>query len=390
MPPIRIKKFSNEITKGIARDNNVHMLYHIHRRQEDFNNNHKINPTSVPSIPTVSLPHGSISLTLVTTSTINATPAAGTDIDTATPIASATDTDTEATATDIGDLLPTDPSTPKIPKIPFPSIPPSITTPITSDIPTTATPIQTQNPLSSSFSITSTTTATTTTTSPFQPIPSSGSPNDTKSNNLHVWMFSILAVAILIMILTVLALIYKKRKGKRNTLHSINAGDITDKDKENSSKSNSLTSSINSISSSFKIKKGKIVPGDIHVSSPPVPSIVEEKPHMPTLKRTQTTVSAFQELVDLTDDEHFNLRQSTSSGIYTIASRLSSTPTYVNYDAEEGSSSNVTNVIPLNQERIDTIIPHSNADSGGGGLTRTFASATIPFDTSNNEDNNNQ
>ncbi|CAB4429897.1 unnamed protein product [Rhizophagus irregularis] len=138
MPPIRIKKFSNEITKGIARDNNVHMLYHIHRRQEDFNNNHKINPTSVPSIPTVSLPHGPISLTLVTTSTINATPAAGTDIDTATPIASATDTDTEATATDIGDLLPTDPSTPKIPKIPFPSIPPSITTPITSDIPTTA------------------------------------------------------------------------------------------------------------------------------------------------------------------------------------------------------------------------------------------------------------
>ncbi|CAG8451075.1 15426_t:CDS:2 [Rhizophagus irregularis] len=266
MPPIRIKKFSNEITKGIARDNNVHMLYHIHRRQEDFNNNHKINPTSVPSIPTVSLPHGSISLTL--------------------------------------------------------------------------------------------------------PIPSSGSPNDTKSNNLHVWMFSILAVAILIMILTVLALIYKKRKGKRNTLHSINAGDITDKDKENSSKSNSLTSSINSISSSFKIKKGKIVPGDIHVSSPPVPSIVEEKPHMPTLKRTQTTVSAFQELVDLTDDEHFNLRKSTSSGIYTIASRLSSTPTYVNYDAEEGSSSNVTNVIPLNQERIDTIIPHSNADSGGGDISQ--------------------
>ncbi|RGB43583.1 hypothetical protein C1646_661322 [Rhizophagus diaphanus] len=388
MPPIRIKKFSNEITKGIARGNNVH----IHRRQEDFNNNHKVNPTPVPSIPTISLPHGSISLTLVTTSTINATPTAtdiGTDIDTATPIASATDTDTEATATDISDLLPTDPSTPKIPKIPFPSIPPSITTPITSDIPTTATPMQTQNPLSSSFSITSTsiTTATTTTTSPFQPIPSSGSPNDTKSNNLHVWMFSILAVAILIMILTVLALIYKKRKGKRNTLHSINAGDITDKDKENSSKSNSLTSSINSISSSFKIKKGKIVPGDIHVSSPPVPSIVEEKPHMPTLKRTPTTVSAFQELVDLTDDEHFNLRQSTSSGIYTIASRLSSTPTYVNYDAEEGSSSNVTNVIPLNQERIDTIIPRSNADSGGG-LTRTFASATIPFDTSNNEDNN--
>lgn len=372
------------------------MLYNIHRRQEDFTNNHKVNPTSVSSIPTISLPHGPISLTLVTTSTImdsGATPTAtdinatGTDIDTATPIASATDTDTEATATDISDPLPTDPSTPKIPKIPFPSIPPSITTPITSDIPTTATPIQTQNPLSPSFSTTSTTTATTTT--PFQPLPSSGSSNDTKSNNLHVWMFSILAIAILIMILTVLALIYKKRKGKRNTLHNINAGDITDKDKENSSKSNSLTSSINSISSSFKIKKGKIVPGDIHVSSPPVPNVVEEKLHMPTLKRTPTTVSAFQELVDLTDDEHFNLRQSTSSGIYTIASRLSSTPTYVNYDAEEGTSSNVTNVIPLRQERIDTIIPHSNAD-GGGGLTRTFASATIPFDNSNNEDNNNQ
>jgi hypothetical protein len=395
-------------SKSITRGNNVHKLYHIHRRQEEIKQNtnkHKANPTSISSIPTVTLEDGPVSLTLTTTTTVNtesATPiasdisvtdtatdisATGTDADTATPIATdigAIDTETAtatATATDIGAPIPTDTSAPEIP---LPSTPPTITTPI--DTLTAVAPIQTQNPLSSPSSIFPSTTSITSTTSPFQPIPSSGSSNNTKSNKLHVLMFSILAVSIFIMILTVLVLIYKKRKGKRNTLHNINAADITDKDKENGSKSNSLTSSINSISSSLKRKKGKIVPLEINIGgSPPAPTVLnnkddEEKPQMPTLKRTPTTVSAFQELVDLTDDEHFKLRQSTSSGIYTIASRLSSTPTYVNYDAEEGTSSNAVNAIPLHQERIDTIIPYSSADSDNP--IRTF---TFPSDTSNND-----
>ncbi|GBB99364.1 hypothetical protein RclHR1_00350020 [Rhizophagus clarus] len=359
MPPIRIREFSNEIIKGIVRGNNVHMFYHIHRRQE---------PIPVSSIQTVTLPHGPISLTLVTTSTVNdSTP-------TATPIA--TDISATNTATDISAPIPADTSTPKIPNIPSPSIPPTITTPIKPEPVTTVAPIQTiqtQNPLSPPSSILPSTTSTilsTTTSSPNEPIPGPDLPdNNTKSNNLNAWMFSTLAVLLLMMIITFLALIFRKRKRKRDSSHSTNSGDISDKDKESSSEPNSLTSSINSISSSLKKKKGKVVPADINVGSPPVPAIInnkddEEKPQMPTLKRTPTTVSAFQELVDLTDDEHFNLRQSTSSGIYTIASRVSSTPTYVNYDAEEGTSSNAISVIPLHQERIETIIPHSSADNG--------------------------
>ncbi|RIA83983.1 hypothetical protein C1645_785131 [Glomus cerebriforme] len=408
MPPIRINKFSNETT-SIARNNNVinisnsKRLYRRNSEQkEDITNNNKLNPTPVSSIPTITISPGPVSFTLITSATptdISAT-TIDTDInstDTATNINATPNTDIPATNSIgiPGTIIPTDTLTPGVP---LPSIPTitsiPIITPLKSDTLFVTAPIQTQNP-SSIFS-TTTTSSSSSSVSSSQPIPSSGSSNN-RSHNLNVLIFPILAAVLLfIIVLTILGLIYRKRKrNANNNQRIVSTGDVT----ENGSKSNSLTSSINSISSSFKIKKGKVVPEDI-IGSHPAPIVdnkdendENEKPKTPILKRTLTTVSAFQELVDLTDDEHKSLRQSTSSGIFTIASRLSSTPTYINYDPEEGSSRDVAIslhqerigssrnvVIPLHQERID-YIPYPTASSSGNG-TRNFASS--------NDENDNQ
>src|SRR5207302_1849885 len=158
------------------------------------------------------------------------------------------------------------------------------------------------------------TTTTTSSTSPFPPT--------SENSNLNTWIFPIIVISFFVILSIIVAFIIISKKRKKNIdTNNLQHISIEDKDGTDNSKTNSLTSSINSISSSFRMKKGKIVPGDVNVSSgsPPVPILTdnndeeEEKPKMPTLKRTQTTVSAFKEIVDLTDEENDNLRKSVNS-----------------------------------------------------------------------------
>ncbi|CAG8445458.1 3597_t:CDS:2 [Funneliformis mosseae] len=177
-----------------------------------------------------------------------------------------------------------------------------------------------------------------------------------------------------------------------------------DKEKENNSKSNSLTS-LTSISSSFKMKKGKVVPADVNIASSPAtpttlssPPIVanndDEGPSPPfRVKRAAKTKSVFTEIVDLTEEENNNLRKSVSTGIYTITSRFSNVSSS---NIGSGERSSVNTVTPLQQERIESMIlsPKANTSPSAIGSSsvnnnhsRIVTFATPPSDTSSSDDN---
>jgi len=183
----------------------------------------------------------------------------------------------------------------------------------------------------------------------------------------------------------------KRKRNANNNLQNIDTGVndeekvvgnilLTDKEGENNSKSNSITS-ISSISSSFRMKKGKVVPDDVNVVAD---NNNEKEIRRPKIERTPTTISAFTEMVDLTDEENTNLRRSVNSGIHTRFSNVS-------------SSNSSGSAITVQQERIDSIIispsmipeASTSASGSGSGLRTVSVARPPPSDTSNNDDNDN-
>ncbi|CAI2176745.1 8893_t:CDS:2 [Funneliformis geosporum] len=262
-----------------------------------------------------------------------------------------------------------------------------------------------------------------------QPTSTTTSAPGINTNTKRPWLIPIITISLFIILLILIFLgFFIRRKRKRNANNANNYNDYNlsnvntsvnddekvtgnmlsiDKEKENNSKSNSLTS-ITSISSSFRMKKGKIVPADLNIAIPTAlssPPIVannnnDEKDSPPlrsTVKRSATIISAFTEIVDLTEEENNNLRKSVSSGIYTITSRISNISNISSGNFGSGERSSVNTVIPLQQERIESMIlsPKANISAsaiGNGSVnnnnnSRIITFAIPPSDTSSSDDN---
>ncbi|CAG8563189.1 1719_t:CDS:2 [Funneliformis caledonium] len=266
------------------------------------------------------------------------------------------------------------------------------------------------------------------TQNPSQPTSTATSTPGLDTNGTRSWLFPIITALLLIILLFLIFLGFFIRKRKRNANNANNNNDhylrnidnsvndeekvignmiSMDKEKENNSKSNSLTS-LTSISSSFKMKKGKVVPADVNIASSPAtpttlssPPIVanndDEGPSPPfRVKRAAKTKSAFTEIVDLTEEENNNLRKSVSTGIYTITSRFSNISNVSSGNIGSGERSSVNTVTPLQQERIESMIlsPKANTSPSAIGSSsvnnnhsRIVTFATPPSDTSSSDDN---